>query len=233
MSLFNADDLTEEVVAQFLSDHPDFFTHRQDLVERLSLPVNQEGAVSLVEIQLKRQRERINQLEEQITELMTIAASNGQHFHQFMDLQETILKCHSLRQVISAIEKLANSLSLTVYIKLLDCSKVKYHLDRGNWQRFSTNHLNGKSAYLGRLKKADRDLLFEQNICPELGSFAVLPLVKSSPIGALIFASEDGGHFQPSMDTLFLRHLAIILSYLVSTLEWDEESANVYNHTSA
>lgn len=153
MSLFNADDLTEEVVAQFLSDHPDFFTHRQDLVERLSLPVNQEGAVSLVEIQLKRQRERINQLEEQITELMTIAASNGQHFHQFMDLQETILKCHSLRQVISAIEKLANSLSLTVYIKLLDCSKVKYHLDRGNWQRFSTNHLNGKSAYLGRLKK--------------------------------------------------------------------------------
>ncbi|CSI54983.1 3'-5'-cyclic nucleotide phosphodiesterase [Vibrio cholerae] len=45
-------------------------------------------------------------------------------------------------------------------------------------------------------------------------------------MGILAFASEDGGHFQPSMDTLFLRHLALVLAHLIETLPWqshDEE----------
>ncbi|MEP8043392.1 DUF484 family protein, partial [Vibrio parahaemolyticus] len=28
------------------------------------------------------------------------------------------------------------------------------------------------------------------------------------------FSSEDGGHFQPDMDTLFLRHLSLVSYYL-------------------
>lgn len=232
--------MTAEVVAQYLRDHPDFFKERQELTELLSLPVRQEGAISLVEIKLKRQREKISDLEEEITELMSIATNNGQHFHQFMSLQETILKHHNLSQVVDSIDQFAQDLSLKAHIKLLNIDRPKYHISMDNWQRFATNHFNGKNVYLGRLKKADRDLLFSHDRCPELGSFVVLPLEKSEPLGVIAFSSNDGGHFQPNMDTLFLRHLATVVSHLVSTLKWENNGRNnntldnnVLNHTSA
>lgn len=236
MSLHEADATTAEVVAQYLRDHPDFFKSRQELVEQMALPVRQEGTVSLVEIKLKRQRDKIVELEEEITELMSIAANNGQHFHQFMALQETILKCRDLSEVINSIDKFAKDLSLTAYIKLLGGDhNPKFQIGMESWQRFATNHFNGKAAYLGRLKNSDRNLLFANDSTPELGSFVVLPLEKSEPLGILAFSSQDGGHFQPSMDTLFLRHLSIVVSHLVSSLDWknNELPNNVVNHTSA
>ncbi len=233
LSSYEANAATAEVVAQYLQDHPDFFKERQALVEKLSLPLHQEGAVSLVEVQLKRQRQKIAQLEEEITELMSIANGNGQNFHQFMELQEKILSCDTLNQVISTIETFAKALSLTGYVKLLDHRNPKFHINQSNWQRFATNHLNGKPAYLGRFKKADRDLLFADDRSPELGSFVVLPLEKKAPLGIIAFSSEDGGHFQPEMDTFFLRHLAITVSHLVATLEWDKGVAHVGNHPPA
>jgi len=226
--------MTDEVVAQYLRDHPDFFKSKQELVGLMALPVHQEGAVSLVEIQLKRQREQIAALEEEITQLMSIAANNGQHFHQFMTLQAILLKCCTLSQVVDAIHQFSKKLSLTAYIKLLHSDHPKYQISMENWQRFATNHFNGKQAYLGRLKNSDRRLLFANSHCPELGSFVVLPLEKSEPLGIIAFSSDDGGHFQPNMDTLFLRHLAILISHLVSILDWENNKLtdNVLNHTS-
>ncbi len=233
LSSYEPDAATAEVVAQYLQDHPDFFKERQALVEQLSLPTHREGAVSLIEIQLKRQREKIVRLEEEITELMSIANGNDQNFHQFMALQEKILSCDTLNQVVSAIEQFAKGLSLTAYVKLLDHTEPKLHISQSSWQRFVTNHLNGKQAYLGRLKKADRERLFANDHSSELGSFVVLPLEKKSPQGMIAFSSEDGGHFQPEMDTFFLHHLAITVSHLVSTLEWNDKGlVHVSNHTS-
>ncbi|MFV0488335.1 MAG: DUF484 family protein, partial [Vibrio fluvialis] len=59
MSQLEADALTAEVVAEYLKDHPDFFSHRPDLVDRLALPHQEMGSVSLVHIQMARQRQRI------------------------------------------------------------------------------------------------------------------------------------------------------------------------------
>ncbi len=71
------------------------------------------------------------------------------------------------------------------------------------------------------MRKVDRDNLFgEYNETPEMGSYVLLTLNRGGFQGLLAFSSEDGGHFQPSMDTLFLRHLALVLSHLVSTLPW-------------
>lgn len=226
MSLFEADNLTAETVAQYLRDFPDFFHDRRDLVDHLSLPMREQGAISLVQLQVKRQREKISELEEEITELMSIAASNDHNFHQFMDLQEKVLKCSSINDIIQSIEQTAKQLHLTSYVRLIGAQSPKHSLSCENWQRFATNHFNGKDAYLGRLKKQDRELLFNNQRTPELGSYVVIPLIQSSPIGIIAFSSEDGGHFQPAMDTLFLRHLALIVSHLVTTLNWQAEEQN-------
>ncbi len=234
MSQLEADALTAEIVAEYLKDHPDFFKHRPELVDRLALPNQQSGSVSLVHVQMSRQRQRIEELEEEITTLMSLAANNDRTFHEFMELQEQILKCNCLADVCSLIEERARVLNLTGYIRLLDHQDVNYSLTKEQWSRFSTNHFNGKSAYLGRLRKADRHLLFgEELFAPEMGSYVVLPLIKRHPQGVLAFASEDGGHFQPSMDTLFLRHLALVVSHLIDTLPWQQEVHDRINTSTA
>lgn len=223
MSQYQADNLTAEVVAEYLRDHPDFFQQRQGIMDLLSLPTQQQGTVSLVEVQLKRQREKISQLEEEITQLMEIASHNDQNFHQFMQLQEAVLRSTSIEQVIGHIDQQARTLSLKAYVQLFDAPTGRHQLCRKEWKRFAINHFNGKDAYLGRLKKMDSEGLFGQQTTPEMGSFVVLPLETVEPLGIIAFSSTDGSHFQPNMDTLFLRHLALVVSHLVTTLSWDRE----------
>ncbi|MGF1698605.1 DUF484 family protein [Vibrio lamellibrachiae] len=235
MSHIEAGALTAEVVAEYLQDNPDFFLQRRPLVDRLSLPHQEQGAVSLVHIQLNRQRSRIEELEEEITTLMSLAAKNDRTFHEFMDLQEQVLKCEDLNSVFIAIEEKAKSLSLLAHIRLVDAQKSKYAAKQESIQRFAVNHLNGKDAYLGRLRKADRlELLGEETHAPELGSYVVLPLIKENTLGVLAFSSDDGGHFQPHLDTLFLRHLALVVSHLTNTLPWQAiDNDRVYSSTSS
>ncbi|CCN71301.1 DUF484 family protein [Vibrio nigripulchritudo] len=228
MSYPEADALTAEIVAEYLLDNPDFFQHRADLVERLSIPHRQQGAVSLVEVQLNRHRQRIEELEEEITQLMSLAANNDRTFHEFMDLQQQVLQCDNLNQVAECIEEKARELGLKGWMKVFNAPDSLRTLSQEQYQRFATNHFNGKDAFLGRLKQTDRTLLFSEETVSELGSFAILPIIRKKPLGIIAFSSDDGGHFQPNMDTLFLRHLTLVVSHLVETLSWqNEESPHV------
>ncbi|MGI9950327.1 DUF484 family protein [Vibrio hyugaensis] len=233
MSEVEADALTAEVVAQFLKDHPDFFVQRPELIDRLSMPHADLGTVSLVHIQMNRQRQRIEELEEEITTLMSLAANNDRTFYEFMDLQGQILKCGDFKQVIKAIEHKAKDLGLKAYVRLLTQCDASTQLSKENYQRFATTHLNGKDAYLGRLRKVDREALFGNMDVPEMGSYVVLPLVKKQTLGVLAFSSEDGGHFQPDMDTLFLRHLSLVVAHLAQTLVWQSHHDDNSQHSSA
>jgi uncharacterized protein YigA (DUF484 family) len=233
LSEVEADVLTAEVVAEYLKDHPDFFVQRPALVDRLSFPHADLGTVSLVHIQMNRQRQRIEELEEEITTLMSLAANNDRTFYEFMDLQGQILKCSDFKQVIHAIEHKAKELGLKAYVRLLSQCDAETQLSKEDYQRFATNHLNGKEAYLGRLRKVDREALFGDMDVPEMGSYVVLPLVKIQPLGVLAFSSEEGGHFQPDMDTLFLRHLSLVVAHLAQTLVWQSHHDNNSQHSSA
>ena len=48
-----------------------------------------------------------------------------------------------------------------------------------------------------------------------MGSYVVMKLKKQQTLGLLVFSSEDGGHFVPEMDTLFLENLATVIAHLV------------------
>ena len=224
MSHNTIDALSEQAVVDYLLDHPDFFTQNSYLLDKLNLSQQQQGAVSLVHLQLSRQRQRIEELEEEITALMSLAKSNDRTFHAFMSLQEKILQCDNLSSVIRSIEEMALSLELRAHVRLIN-SEQRNCLVNEDYQRFAIRHLNGKGAYLGRLRKVDRDLLLsEYDVYPELGSYAVIPLHRTTIQGVLIFSSQDGGHFEPCMDTLFLRHLALTLSNLIDTLPWQSDN---------
>ncbi|MGF1743240.1 DUF484 family protein [Vibrio profundum] len=233
MSHIEADQLSAEIVSAYLQDNPDFFLSRSELVDQLSLPCDEQGAVSLVHIQLTRQRHRIEALEEEITGLMSLAANNDKTFYEFMDLQEKMLKCETTREVITAIEAKARELNLTAYVRLIESDSLIHGLPLSHYQRFSNQHLAGKSAFLGRLRKSDRQLILGEGVSvADLGSCVVLPLISKRPLGVLSFVSEDGGHFQPHMDTLFLRHLALVFTHLVQVLPWNIAKGEYDTYTS-
>ncbi|MBD1559337.1 DUF484 family protein [Vibrio sp. S9_S30] len=233
MSYPEADALTAEIVAEYLQDNPDFFQHRSELVGRLSIPHQQQGAVSLVEVQLNRHRQRIEELEEEITQLMSLAANNDRTFHEFMDIQQQVLNCGNLTDVVRCIEQKSQELGLKGWMKIFECPDENHHLEQEQYQRFATNHFNGKDAFLGRMKQTDRALLFSGDAVPELGSFAVLPIIRKKPLGIIAFSSDDGGHFQPNMDTLFLRHLTLVISHLVENLPWQSDESTHVQRTSS
>ncbi|MFV0575796.1 MAG: DUF484 family protein [Vibrio sp.] len=229
------DHLTEETVAEYLRDHPDFFLHRSELVDQLAISHQQKGAVSLVEVQMRRQRQRIEELEEEITQLMSLAAKNDRTFHLLMDLQQSLLRCHSFDDLAQSIEDYSQKIGLKSHLLLLNLPElrrldIKRSISNETFKRFLTNHLNGKDAYLGRLRRKDRHDLFGRELfaseeMSELGSYVILPLVQRTPIGLLAFSSQEGGHFQPEMDTLFLRHLASLVTFMIRhiVLEPEEE----------
>ncbi|MFH0255555.1 DUF484 family protein [Vibrio rumoiensis] len=227
------DHLTAETVAEYLKDNPDFFLHRPELVDRLAISHQHQGAVSLVEVQMRRQRQRIEELEEDITQMMSLAAKNDRTFHQLMDLQKSLLACQSIAALDQEIMQYSRKIGLKSHLLLLDHAKTDWHLSSETYKRFVTNHLNGKDAYLGRLNRQDRYALFggdrfANNEMSELGSYVILPLAAhNKKLGLLAFSSQEGGHFQPEMDTLFLRHLTELVTFMVQLLDEQVESSEL------
>lgn len=218
--------LTEDIVAQFLMDHPDFFQQHPELLGRIKVDTPERGVVSLVEVQVSKLRDRIGDLEEEITQLMSLAAKNDRLFHDFSNVQKQLLACEGFSQAAKIIEQKALSLNLTAHIKIIDHSHPKYNINKIALDNFTKKFLNGHSAYLGRLRQAERDNLLAYDgldqSSTQLGSFAILPLGQSNPIGVMAFASRDGGHFEPNMDTLFLEQLVSVFHYLL--MQWSKTS---------
>ncbi|GAL07764.1 protein of unknown function DUF484 [Photobacterium aphoticum] len=106
-------------------------------------------------------------------------------------------------------------------MRLFDSLDEDIFMPRQDFDEFRRSHLASRPVYLGRLRKLERERLFEQ--APPLGSFLVMQIGQERPIGMLAFASADGGHFQPDMDTLFVEQLATLLARLTHHWEYTRE----------
>ncbi|GAD90731.1 hypothetical protein VHA01S_054_00250 [Vibrio halioticoli NBRC 102217] len=220
-------------IEQYLLDNPDFFVGREHLIDSMSVPHHREGTVSLFELKLGRQREQIQALEKQKNELMTLASRNDRIFRHFMQLEKRILLAKSGEQVISALEKKAQQLELTVVVGVVGHVSSQLQINPQDWSKFKTQNLAERGAYLGRLKRSDRELIFTQGTpVSELGSYAVLSFEHPSLEGFLCFCSEDGGRYQPSQDTLYLSHLAMVVAQQLTNLQWQKvQTLHVQPHS--
>ena len=213
--------LDEQAVADFLLANPDFFVRHPELLSRIQVHHADRGVVSLVDIQLERLRSNVGELEEKITGLVGAATKNSQLYHTFAKAQQQLFQTHNIYQALCVLETLADELGLDVSLRLFDSLDDNLFLERRSFDSFSRSRLSSRPVYLGRLRKHEAEMLFEQP--PQLGSFLVLPLGNDRPFGALSFASVDGGHFQPEMDTLFVEQLAMVLAKLIHHWEYTRE----------
>jgi uncharacterized protein YigA (DUF484 family) len=211
----------EWMVRDYLERYPDFFSRHRDLLEKVRLPHDQRGSVSLVDIQLERLREKNRCLQEEITELMEIAACNERIYRVYSELYVQLLECDSLDAVLHILEtQLKQELELPI-VALRLCKERAC----GVYQQLAllpdesdsliSRRLARQPYYFGRLTKAEQTLLFDQE---SVESVALILLGDDECHGILAIGSNDPNHFQPNMDALLLEQVRILLSTKLPTL---------------
>lgn len=208
-----AQDSQEELVYNYLKKNPDFFVNHQDLLEVIQFTMPNRGIVSLVDLQLQRLRNKITELEDDIAKLMQYGQENVRLFNQLSQTEQKLFETKSVKEAFQVLQELAISLDLKVALKIFKDEKPPFVIDNKKFIELKQNKLVNNSFYLGRLRQNELDLFFNQ--ATAMGSVAILELGKQFSIGALVFFSANGGHFQPNMDILFIQKIAALMTKLI------------------
>ncbi|MBS3799781.1 MAG: DUF484 family protein [Thioalkalivibrio sp.] len=200
-------------VEAYLRAHPDFFQDHLPLLDILRLPHPTGGAVSLLERQVTRLREKQRTTEQHMTELLERARVNermGQHLHE---LAKTLMRAENLDAVLALTQDaLRNELAAErVSIRLAYRDVDDLHgLESDELATFDPLFSRGK-AQCGRVPGEMLHVLFGDP--GTISSAILMPLgTESDRIGVLGLASESPDRFQPDMGTWFVTHIGDLLA---------------------
>lgn len=216
----NADEipLTDELVLTYLQDNPDFFNRNPSLMSGLRLQDEQRGTVSLVERQQQQLRVKVHGLEDEITQLMSVANHNEQLFSLYSDLYLRLLDCQSAGELLDCLHQTTTELlSLSAFkLWLVDSSTagISHHcLSENDCTGVMQNRLTHEEYYFGRLQASEQALIFSQQCT---GSVVLIKLVHDEKtLGFLAISSKDAHHFDPRMDTLLLSQFKRLVAKLL------------------
>ena len=208
--------LTDELVVTYLQDHPEFFNRQAEFVTGLRLPDHQRGAISLVERQLSQQRQKIHNLEEEITQLMVIANQNEQLFALYSDLYLRLLDCATAAELLDCLHLATTQLLSLDALKLwlVKPTEVEHSsIVKADCSDVIENRLTKDGYYFGRLQQSEQELIFVE---PTQGSVVLVRLSHhDEEIGFLAISSRDVEHFDPRMDTLLLNQFKKLVAKLL------------------
>ena len=193
--------MTEQDIADYLKNHPDFFTHRPELLQQLSIPhSHEEGTISLVEAQLAHQEADI--------------------FFALLPLQKKLFQTEDFIAINEKLDDWAKGYELEgAKILLFTDSWQKnstipeqHWLDRKAFELIRLERMGLRQFYLGDLSNKEKALMFLPEELP-IGSVAICRLggTPQKPTALLLFKSRDTDRFHNDQDTTFLRHLVDIV----------------------
>lgn len=214
--------LDDDIVSHYLIDNPDFFIRNSRYIERMRVPHPIRGSVSLPEWHMARQRNKISQLESEITLLMEHASSNELLFNQLMSLLLQLIKASDLNTLLESLNIWAKSLGLSgAYLYLFEDKWLlnapsNYHHFALNSSRFDfirVRHLQYSHQYLGTLNTTELDFLLPDR--GYVGSVALSLFGQFGDLGILIFTSSNPQHYQAGQGTLLIKKISEILPILI------------------
>lgn len=213
----SADWLTPELVKDYLLANPEFFARYPLLSEELTIPHQKKGSVSLVELQAEQLREKVTELQNKLTELMSVARQNEGIYRIYADLNLNLFHCKTLADIKAAL--------LHSVCEELKLSQIVLHLFSGAdampdnaRNAIVEKRLSKSDFFFGRLTQDENPLLFgEQESQPQ--SVVIMRLKHHEEIGLLAIGSDDEGHFYPDMDTLLITQLQQFLSLLIPKVQ--------------
>ncbi len=214
----------EELIADYLMQNPNFFNRFPSIAEKIEVPHGQQGVFSLVELQLQRQRGKIAELEEEITQLITVASHNEKIFEVYADLYPELLEVTTLGQLTRTLARcFKEKLMLSALALKLDPDyfdiPFKYQgftLEKDTLCGLRTQKLRGKDHYFGRISEVDKTAIFGPTAV--VNSVALIELGNQGEQGLLAIGSPNANHYSPEMDTLLLDQVCRFISILLHRL---------------
>ena len=206
--------LTAEEVRDYLIAHPEFFNQYPHLLEKLSIPHEQKGSVSLVERQSDQLRKKVRHLTHKLSQLISIAKQNEEIYRVYADLNLRLLQCRYFSDVQDTLEDVMKTqLKLSaVTLKSFGGANALPEIQR---KLFIEKRFKSDSFFFGRLSQHERQLLFAGEPAE---SVALMLIGEKGELGILAVGSKDASHFNPEMDTLLITQLQQFLNILLPNL---------------
>lgn len=210
----------EDRAIAYLKCEPDFFQRNPELLSELNLPHDSGTAVSLVERQVAILRERNMSMRRRMNELVTAARTNDELFQKTRTLTLELLQVAGWQQLNEA---LATYVLTDFQADFVCChlSRAPVHLDhlQGHDAELPSDRFTGSGEPLCTALRAEElDVLFPAQLPGVDGSAVLAPLPLAAGSGCLVIGSRDNGRFVSGMDTLFVRYIAEVLSWVVQRL---------------
>ncbi|WP_246058322.1 DUF484 family protein [Litorilituus lipolyticus] len=213
--------LEDEVIVTFLQDNPEFFQRNEALVANLRLADKQRGTVSLVERQQQQLRLKVQSLEDEITQLISVANHNEELFTLYSDLYLRLIDCQSAQELLDCLHQTTTELlslsAFKVWLKpdlLNEAVSSHKSISENDCAGVMQNRLSNEDYYFGRLQGTEQELIFAQQCS---GSVVLVKLEHDDvELGFLAISSQDAHHFDPRMDTLLLSQFKRLTAKLIS-----------------
>ncbi len=204
-------ELSSADVRAFLLQKPEFFSKHADLLEKIKLPHEHKGSVSLVEIQSDQLRQKVRQLNFKLNQLVTIAKQNEKIYRVYTDLNVQLLRCESVAEVQFTLEDILQE-RLQLSSAVIKSFKGPHAIPELQQRLFTEKRFKNTNFFFGRLSQHERQLLFGESPAE---SVALMLLGDNRELGILGISSSDASHFTPDMDTLLLQQLQQVLNIIL------------------
>jgi len=220
--------VSEDVIADYLQQNPEFFERHGALLGKLKLPHGRgAAAVSLVERQVAVLRDKNEKLEARLRELIEVARDNDVLAGKIHRLACRMIRARTASSLIDALESsLREDFGASEWILLLAPSA------QSEFAKVSSRHLRIVDAMAhelkmfetlfesgrprcGQIRDSQRDYLFGPDTV-EIGSAALVPLGSNASAGLLAIGSPDTERFHPTMSTEFLARIGNLVSEAIA-----------------
>ncbi|MCB1811070.1 MAG: DUF484 family protein [Candidatus Competibacteraceae bacterium] len=213
---------SEQLIAQYLSSHPDFFERHLDILEKLRIPHPVQPAVSLLERQVRHLREQNSKLRRRLQELIRVARDNDCLSKRMQNMNLALIDARELGDMMRSIQSVlrdefnADFTALRLYtpIPQVDLDELN-RFDPASLELFKPL-MRGARPVCGQLDQELIAALFD-DAAEQVQSVAVVPLNGDNWQGVLAIGSRDKERFAAGMGTLFLSRLGELLQHAFSS----------------
>ncbi len=218
-------DMQPELIAEYLTRHPNFFNDFPTLLADLHIPhPHGTHAVSMSERQLIALRDKLRMLEGKLAELIQFGEENDGISEKLHAMSLAMVTATQPQDIVAALA-----------IHLRDGFAVPHHVLRA-WT-LTGEPMPGLDAPVPQTAR-DATAALTHPVCgalaipeasdwfgeiaPHLRAFATIPLrpaPAAAPLGVLVLASEEARRFYPGMGTLYLDRLSQLVGATLVRLQ--------------
>jgi uncharacterized protein YigA (DUF484 family) len=216
--------LDDASVSAYLTQHRDFLQRNPELMDHLEIPHASGSATSLVEKQVGILRERNIGMRRRIANFTDNARDNDKIYQQTRELVLALLEapttqalCQTFSTAMTADFDVEHA-SIIIFGEQAG-SDTTYRLETRESAHMQIGALLGnRKNQCGALRPDELGYLFPQ--AGDVGSAAVIPLGNDNQeLGLIALGSSDASRYDSAMGTLFLSHVADVISRLLPRLE--------------